>query len=492
MSTREQTSTIDPLVFGSRLRHARTTAGLTLAELGARVGRTASYLSMVENGRREPKLSLIGDLAAAVGVGVAELLAVAPPTRRAQLEIELERSQSDPLYRELGLPYLKPTSGLSDAALEHIVTLFDEVKRRSTLRAATPEEARKANAALRAEMRERGNYFGEIEAIAAGVLEAIGYERGPVSSSQVAEMAAHFGFSIQRVGDLPGTVRSVTDMTNHVIYIAQRDELDISAARPVVLQTLGHFALGHDDPVSFGDFLRQRVEANYFAGALLAPEAAALDVLQTAKRRRDLSIDDLRDQFGVSYEMAAHRFTNLATEHLGIRVHFTRSDENGIIWKAYENDDVPYPRDPDGAIEGQRLCRQWATRRAFQSDDRFVIHYQYTDTPTGTFFCSTHVEVGRAPVHAITVGVRFDDAKWFRGRETPRRSVSRCPDESCCRRPPPALASRWHGRAWPSARAHSHVLAALPSGTFPGVDLADVYDFLERRRPVPAGNQRDG
>jgi hypothetical protein len=34
--------------------------------------------------------------------------------------------------------------------------------------------------------------------------------------------------------------------------------------------------------------------------------------------------------------------------------------------------------------------------------------------------------------------------------------------------------------AWPSARAHSHILSALPTGSFPGVDETDVYEFLER------------
>jgi hypothetical protein len=34
--------------------------------------------------------------------------------------------------------------------------------------------------------------------------------------------------------------------------------------------------------------------------------------------------------------------------------------------------------------------------------------------------------------------------------------------------------------AWPSARAHSHVLSVLPQGAFPGVDEADVYMFLDR------------
>ena len=42
------------------------------------------------------------------------------------------------------------------------------------------------------------------------------------------------------------------------------------------------------------------------------------------------------------------------------------------------------------------------------------------------------------------------------------------------------LATRWEGMAWPSARAHSHILSALPTGSFPGVDESDVYEFLDR------------
>ena len=80
---------------------------------------------------------------------------------------------------------------------------------------------------------------------------------------------------------------------------------------------------------------------------------------------------------------------------------------------------------------------------------------------------------------SISVGAPFAQAKWFRGRETTQRAVSRCPDESCCRRPSGAVAARWNGQAWPSARLHAHVLSPLPSGTFPGVDDTEVYQFLE-------------
>ena len=480
-----QELSVDPLVFGSRVRHLRGQRGLTLAQLGDVVGRQAPYLSQLENGKREPTLSLVGRIAGALDVEVADLLDPTPPSRRAELCLTLRRIQDDPAYRELGLPPLRPSASLPDDAIEHIVRLFGELKRQRTIRAQTPEEARKGNAALRDEMRRRDNYFGEIEDLAAEALTAVAYPGvGPVSQRLLGDIAAHFGFTVHPAGDLPGGVRSLTDLRGRRVFIPQRDELDSGSARTVVLQTLGHFALGHSDPVDFGEFLRQRVEANYFAGAVLVPEHSAAPLLQEAKETRQLSVEDLEGVFGVSYEMAAHRFTNLATRHLDIRVHFVRSDADGVIWKAYENDEVPFPADPDGAIEGQRLCREWGTRRVFTSEEKFAVHHQYTDTPAGTYWCATYLEAGKQPHHAITVGCRFADAQHFRGRDTARRAVSGCPEGPCCRQPEPALARRWDGAAWPSPRGHSHVLAALPAGTFPGVDLREAYEFLDRQPPV--------
>ena len=48
--------------------------------------------------------------------------------------------------------------------------------------------------------------------------------------------------------------------------------------RTILLQTLGHFVLGHAAPRDFADFLRQRVEANYYAAAVLVPERLGLAV----------------------------------------------------------------------------------------------------------------------------------------------------------------------------------------------------------------------
>jgi hypothetical protein len=80
----------------------------------------------------------------------------------------------------------------------------------------------------------------------------------------------------------------------------------------------------------------------------------------------------------------------------------------------------------------------------------------------------------------VSVGVPYTQVKWMRGRETKERSTSRCSDPACCSLPPADLAIRWDGLAWPSARVHSHLLAAMPPGVFPGVDDTEVLKFLER------------
>ncbi len=473
---------VDSLVLGHRIRYLRRQRGLTLDDLGSLVGKAAPYLSMLENGKREPRIGLINDLAGALDVPVSELLAPEPPTRRAELEIALQRAQEDPLYEDLGLPLLRPSAKIPDVVLEHLVRLFRELESRARPTMVTREEARIANSELRAEMRSRGNYFAEIEQVARDLVDSVGYSgRGALTEGDIREVAARFDFAVRRSQRVPSSVRSVTDLRNRRIYIPQRDSMTVRGARSVVMQTIGHFALDHPEPRDFSEFLRQRVEVNYFAGAVLMPEVAMVPELVEAKKERDLSIEDLRDGFYVSYEMAAHRFTNLVTEHLGLPVHFVRSDEQGIIWKAYENNDVPFPRNSVGAIEGQRLCREWGTRQAFHSEDKFSMHYQYTDTSDGTFWCCTHVEATQEPVSAITVGAAFKEAQFFRGRQTDRHSVSRCPDPSCCRRPAGALASRWEGWAWPSVRPNSHVLAAMPVETIPGVDLTELYEFLEKQ-----------
>ncbi len=462
--------------FGRRVRHFRKEAGLTLEELGALVGRPAPYLSNIETGKREPKLGVVQDLANALGISSQALLEETAPTERDRLELELETAQRHPLYAELGLPHLKPTARMPDLALHHLVELFRGMV---SSRELAPDAMRVATTQLRSEMARRDNYVGEIEDVASATLAKSSYQgTGPVAQAQLLEILDAFGFSIARVSDLPRTTRSVADLANRTIYLPQRDALRTRDARSVLLQTLAHFALEHVDPEDLETFLRQRIEANYFAGAVLAPEEAAVAFLRAEQEDRNLSVGDLKEVFYVSYQMAAHRFTNLATRHLDIPVHLVRSDEAGIIWQVYENNGVPLPRAADGSVEGQRLCKEWGTRAVFKSPDKYSLHYQYTDTTNGTYWCASHIIVDSEPLHAVTVGTDFEHVRFFRGRETERHTASGCPDGPCCRTPSPGLAERWAGHVWPSVIGRSHPGAPVP-GVFAGVDMVEIYEFLE-------------
>lgn len=472
---------LDGFSVGRRLNALRKQRRLTLAQVSDAVGIAPSQLSFIENGKREAKLSTVQQLAALYGVSLAELTS-AQPSRRVQLEIELDAAMRSPLAVSRGLPRIRVGPRTPTEVLEAMVALHRELNRLAEEHIATPEEARRANTELRRQMRARDNYFGDLERQASGLLAAIGHPGGPLTEQQIDALTRHLGFSVRHVDDLPHSTRSVTDLRSHRIYVERSAEKVGHDPRSVLLQALGHQVLGHRPPHDYADFLTQRVETNYLAGALWLPEASVLAHLREAVAARDLSTEALQELFGVSYETAAHRITNLATEHFGIPLHFQKVHESGTIYKAYENDGVAFPMDHTGAIEGQPVCRFWASRQVFEHGEPGEPYFQYTDTPQGTYWGTARVEGSPNGAYSLGLGTPFTHAKWFRGRDTRRRTRSTCPDEDCCRRPPADLLRSWGGRAWPSARARTHMMAALPPGAFPGVDETEVYLFLEQQR----------
>jgi transcriptional regulator with XRE-family HTH domain len=469
---------VDSLLVGRQIRSRRRAAGMTLDDLSGRVGIAPSRLSLFENGRREPRLAQLRAIAEALSVGLTELLADEAPDARTALEVDLDRFQSAPLYGALGLPVVPPTRTLPQDALEALVGLHRELRRRAAQAIATPEEARRANTELRRRSRERDNHIPEIEAAAAGLLEVVDHRRGALTHHNVGRMAKHLGFSIIHVNDLPHSTRSVTDLENRRIYLPPASIPGGHGLRALALQAMAHRVLGHREPADYAEFLAQRLEINYFAAACLMPEAASVEYLADAKNRRDLAVEDFRDAFGVTHEAAALRLTNLATRHLDLRLHFLRVADDGAIYKAYENDGLPLPADVSGSVEGQLVHPAWAARAAFERTNRTTEFYQFTDTAVGTFWCSTQTGTGATEEFSITVGVRFEDSKWFRGRDTTVRADARTPGAPRDGREA-ALAATWRGKAWPSAKLHAHILSPLPAGTFPGVDDTEVYRFLE-------------
>ncbi|MDO4241338.1 MAG: helix-turn-helix domain-containing protein [Microbacteriaceae bacterium] len=480
--TAKNTPAIGKILLGKRLKHFRQAAGLTLEQLSSQIDLSPSQLSMFETGRRNPREDTLRRLAQIFGIEPGAFYATEAPTRRSALEISLTQLQRTSAYASLGLPELKSTAALSDETLQVIVGLGHEILQHKHQQATTAEGARRTNTSISLQMRARNNYLPDIEKIAENLMASVEHKRGALRHHTVATLAEKLGFTLIFVHDLPHNTRSITDIENGRIYLPPASIPGGHGLRALALQAMAHRVLGHETPGDYAEFLQQRLEINYFASACLMPETATAQFLQQAKHERNLAIEDLRDAFGVTHEAAAHRFTNLAATHLDLRVHFYRTGKAGQMVRGFHNDGMRFPTDADGNEEGQLICKQWAGRTAFKRVNRTNEFYQYTDTPEGTFWSTAQIgDTESDGPFSITCGVHFDDARWFRGRDTTERTQSRCPDdETCCKRPSDAMLARWEGKSWASARMHQYILAPLPSGTFPGVNESEMYEFLSR------------
>ena len=260
-------------MFGQRLRHARRARGLTLADLGARVGRTPSVLSLIENGT--PGAAAVAgradrDRARRAGHRAAQEAAAEPP--RPARGRALEQRPARPVLHGRSAC---PSCGSAPGCRPRCSSTWSRSRPSCARSGPSPPPPR----------RRRGRPTRRCAARCASAATTSPTSRrrpaprssGPDTSAARSRRACccrwspTHGFSVRFVADLPRSVRSLTDLRASRIYVKQ-EPVGGHSPRAVILQALGHFLLGHDTPRDFADFLRQRVEANYFAAAMLIPE----------------------------------------------------------------------------------------------------------------------------------------------------------------------------------------------------------------------------
>jgi transcriptional regulator with XRE-family HTH domain len=129
----------DPLLIGKRIRHRRKALQLTLDAVAEQVGLSPSAVSLIETGKREAKVSTVVALASVLGCEVSDLLSGAAPSRRADLELRLERAQTSPSFAALGVPPVRTGPRLPLDALESLVALHERSAEVGAAREATPQ-----------------------------------------------------------------------------------------------------------------------------------------------------------------------------------------------------------------------------------------------------------------------------------------------------------------------------------------------------------------
>jgi transcriptional regulator with XRE-family HTH domain len=240
--------------LGRRIRHYRNRANLTLDALSEKVGLSGSQLSIIENGKREPKIGLITSIAEALGVSLTTLLEPGAPDERSAKELELDELQRSPLATRLGIPRARISKTLSDDTLDALLGLHRELVRRETTAIATPEEARRANTELRQTMRDIDNYRPDLEEIGQDLSDQVGHTTGALTHREMSQMAERFGLDIIYVDDLPESARSITDWANGHVYLPPASIPGGHGLRSMAIQAIAHRILEHDVPSSYSDY----------------------------------------------------------------------------------------------------------------------------------------------------------------------------------------------------------------------------------------------
>ena len=176
---------------------------MTLEQLAAAIDRAPSQVSMIETGKREPKLTQLQAIARALDTTIDQILAETPLDERAGMEIAVERAMKGQTFQARGIAPFRIAKTVPDDALRALLALHGEIDRLRDERAATPEEARRPNGQLRHLMRRPATHFAALEQKAAEILAAVHHPGGPLTQRTASDIAAHLGFTLHYAPDLP-------------------------------------------------------------------------------------------------------------------------------------------------------------------------------------------------------------------------------------------------------------------------------------------------
>lgn len=394
--------------LGVKLRALRRQRKMTQVQLAERMDISASYLNLIEHGRRALTAPLLIKAAQVFDVDLGAFAS----DEDDRVGADLLEAFADPMFDELGLtgPDVRELVAASPATAKAVRKLYQayrEAKDTADTLAADMARASDlpgtASTSIPSEevsdfLQTHQNYFPELEVAAARVREAI-------------DVGVDVGGDVQRFlrSELGVTVRvdTVAEMKGAVRrYDRDRRLLRLSEALPASSRT---FQLAHlvglltqadlidrlaSGAVATSDTARKLVRialANYFAGAVVMPYD---DFLAAAKAER-YDIELLGHRFDVSFEQVCHRLTTLRRPgDAGVPFHLIRIDIAGNISKRFSASGIHIAR-----FAG--VCPRWNVHTAFLTPGRMNV--QLSTMPEGhTFFCVARtVQRGGAGYRAL-------------------------------------------------------------------------------------------
>jgi predicted transcriptional regulator/transcriptional regulator with XRE-family HTH domain len=415
-----------------KVRELRRREGVTQARMAARLGVSASYLNLIENGRRPLTAQLLLKLAQEFQVDLREFAA----DDSEALAQDLAEAFGDPMFDafELKAADVRELAAASPSVGRAITSMYDALRAsRQTVAQlrGVIERARAGGAGVDDEvigapdtspseevsamLQRHLNYFPEVEEAAETLwkvwrLEPQSLYRGLTRHLMEAHrvlvklVPAHvLGRAVVRRFD---RARSVL-MLSEVLPPRSRNfqlahQIALLSYGDVIDRIVKDAQLVHDGARG----LARVVLANYFAGAVLQPYQPFLEAAEEVR----YDIEMLGHKFATSFEQVCHRLTTLRRPGAeGVAFHMVRVDIAGNISKRFSGSGIRFAR-YSGA------CPRWNVYNAFLTPA--MMRVQISEMPEGQrYFCVSRTVVRHSggylqpsSLHAIGLGCRMEEA----------------------------------------------------------------------------------
>lgn len=313
-------------VLGSNIRLARLFHGLSLSELGERLGRSKQFLSRVETGA-EP----VSD---ALETALLDELGVLPEFLR---DVEATPLTEEQCHFRKQLTTKVALRQYARARGEMLKRLVDVLDAHLELPAYKVAEADPTSD----EAIERGAERCRVD---------WGLGWGPISN--VTRVAENAGAVVMRVAGMAGEIDAVSFATTRPVIALNAVGRSACRARFGVAHELGHFAL--HTGVLTGDRLTE-TQANRFASALLLPRSSFMAECHVALRRSRLSwegMSELKRRWGVSKAAILYRGGQLGVFTADqLRAGYVHLKRRGEALEEHEDRDMPMEL-PEVVTEG--------------------------------------------------------------------------------------------------------------------------------------------
>ncbi len=359
------------LKIGPKIKAFRRQLGIQANKLSEKIGISASYLNLIESGKRNVDSNLIIKICSELRINVSDL------TSKSDLNLENDISEllSDEIFEDLDIlgPEVKDLVASNPKMAKALIKLGDNFKQKDhdivnkvenisgkiidSRRAAFPGEV------IADFLQENKNYFPKLEEFANDIFQEVKQNNRTRYIALCEFLKRKYGVQVKDVIPEEGKPFSKIYKEKEKVLLLS-DYISLETKKLYAAAQIAH--IGAKDQINFylSNFKFPSNEAkelsriallNYCGAAILMP----YELFHKECKNLKYDLELLQNTFATSFEQVAHRVTCLQDPKLpGIPFHFLRVDVAGNISKRLSLSGIEIPR-YGGA------CPRWNVYSAF-------------------------------------------------------------------------------------------------------------------------------